>query len=486
MPQHRFWLDLRKSEASPSSDVQGKGIMTMTGWFSKRCVQGVVSAIALFSSTAAWSDSLTDALIAAYNHSGILKQNQALLRAADEDVAQAVAALRPVIRYAATVSNQYPSAPTTSDTTASLSVTAEMLLYDFGRSQLSIDAAKETVLATREALVGVEQDILLRAVAAFFNVREAISSVQLQENNVRLLTQQLRASRDQFEVGQITRTDVSLAEARLAAARSGLAASQGGLAQAREEYRAATGRYPSALTNPPKPPGIVNSIDAAKAVARKNHPDIRQAQREITVADLNVARAEGNFRPSLSGSARIAVDDDGDDSRSLSLTLSGPIYQGGQLASVLRQFHARRDAARAALHTTRHAVEQEVGNAWANLAVASASLQATDQGVRSSRLALRGAREEFAAGARTTLDVLDLEQELLDAETNRVSAQVDRNVAVYQLLSSMGLLTVDHLNLGIPTYDASAYYNAVSDAPTVTVSPQGQRLDRVLKSLGKN
>jgi len=432
----------------------------------------------------AWSETLTDALIAAYQTSGLLQQNRALLRAADEDVAKAVGTLRPVIIWAASANYSNPS--TGDELTGSLRTSLDWLLYDFGRSQLSIDLQKEAVLATRESLKSVEQQVLLRAVGAYLDVRRQNALVGLRENNVRLITQQLRAARDRFEVGEVTRTDVSIAEARLAAARSGLAAAQGALAQAREEYKASTGAFPSRLQPPPATPGTAANLPAAREIALDRHPDLLKAQRDVTVAELAVAVAAGALKPSLRGSASFGVDQDGDDSTSLGLTLSGPIYRGGQITSDVRRAQASRDAARAGLYTTAQTVEQNVGNAWADLAVARASREASDQQVRASRLALRGAQEELQVGARTTLDVLDREQELLDAQTSLITAEIDQTLAAYRLLSTMGLLTVDHLKLGIATYDPAAYYNAVKDAPTVLVSPQGERLDRVMRSLNRN
>jgi len=143
-----------------------------------------------------------------------------------------------------------------------------------------------------------------------------------------------------------------------------------------------------------------------------------------------------------------------------------------------------RDAQRASLQQAGLVVAQNVGVAWSNVAVASSSITAGDERVRASRTAFDGVREEATLGARTTLDVLDAEQELLDAQFSLVSAQASRHVGTYQVLFTMGLLTVDHLRLGIPTYDAAAYYNAVKNAPAT--SPQGKKLDRILKSIGGN
>lgn len=431
----------------------------------------------------AFGETLTDAFVTAYKSSGLIAQNRAVLRAADEDVALAVTALRPVLNYAA---NANYSDPTMGDNLSlTLSLNASMLLYDFGRSQFGIDAAKEQVLATRAALVDVENTVLLNTVRAYFDVRRSESFVRLRQNNVRLLTEQLRATRDRFEVGEVTRTDVSLAEARLAAARSGLAAEQGGLARAKEQFKAVVGRYPGNLAAPTRLPSIPRTENEARSIARQQNPQVLQVQRQVKAAELNVMQAARANYPTLDATGRVSIDDDGDDSTSLGLQLSGPIISGGAITSGVRKSQAFRDQARANLYSTGLLVDQQVGNAYANLAVAIASIDASDRQVRAAQLALAGVREELQLGARTTLEVLDQEQELLDAQTNRVSAEVDRVIAVYQVLDSMGHLTAERLGLNVPIYDPAAYYNAVKDAPNHLVSPQGKRLDRVLRAIGK-
>lgn len=444
----------------------------------------VGASMALSLSGPSAAETLADALATAYRTSGLIEQNRAVLRAADEDVAQAVAGLRPVFGYANSL--DYTDTEMGDTLSATAALTGSILLYDFGRSGLGIDAAKETVLATRAALVDIENTVLLNTVNAYLDVRTRSAFVDLRQNNVRLLTQQLRATRDQFEVGEVTRTDVSLAEAALAAARSGLAAEQGGLAQAREQYRAVVGQYPGQLAPPPATPSVPGTEAGARDIARRNNPQMLQLQSQVKAAELGVQSAKLATRPALNGSGRVSLDDDGDTVGSLKLELAGPIYQGGAIASGLRQAQASRDQLRAQLYTTGLLVDQQVGNAYANLAVAIASLDASDQQVRAATLAFEGVREEFQLGARTTLDVLDLEQDLLDARTNRISADVDRHRAVYQILDAMGVLTAEKMGLNVPIYDPSAYYNAVKDGPTYTVSPQGEKLDRILKAIGRD
>lgn len=444
----------------------------------RRLVAGLAMAVTI--ALPATAETLTDTLIAAYRNSNLLEQNRAVLRAADEDVAVALSALRPTLGLTGDVTG---SNQRFDEIQASVALTAQISLFTSGRNALGIEVAKETVLATREALVNVEQQVLLAAVSAFVNVRLTTDIVALRENNVRLISEELRAARDRFEVGETTRTDVAQAEARLAAARADLIAAEGDLLVAREDFRLAVGRYPGNLSPLPRFPATARSLDEARAIASRTHPLIRQAQRLVTVGELNMQRARAAMRPSLGASASIGVNDQGDDAQSFGLQLDQTLYAGGQLSALFRQALASRDEARASLLQTTLDIGQQVGEAWANVTVAEASIRATELAVQANQTAFEGVRDEAALGARTSLDVLDAEQDLLAARTDRISAEATRYIGVYSLLSAMGLLTVDHLRLGIPTYDPAAYYNAVRNAPAT--SAQGKRLDRVLKSIGR-
>ncbi|WP_374376005.1 TolC family outer membrane protein [Tabrizicola sp.] len=448
----------------------------------------VVAVFALAAGPGAQAETLADALVAAYKNSHLLDQNRAVLRAADEDVAVAVSTLRPVVAYTAQAGWARADVSTAGGTavveglSASLVLSAEMTLIDFGRRKLGIEIAKESVLATRQALIQVEQNVLLATVQAYVDVRLAQDVVALRESNLRLITQELRAAQDRFDVGEITRTDVSIAEARLAASRAALAAAQGQLMIAREAYKAATGAYPGKLAALPKAPALPRTMEEAQGVARGTHPLIRQAQHQVTVADLQVEAAKAERMPTIGGGVKLSTDDEDMQSSSVGLTMSQTLYAGGRLSALQRKALAGKDAARAALQQTAVGVVENVGVAWANLAVASASIEASDLQIRAAQAAFDGVREEAAAGTRTTLDVLDAEQELLDARNARLEAEAQRYVAVYQVLATMGLLTVEHLQLGIPTYDPDAYYGAVEKAPSH--SAQGKKLDRILEKIG--
>ena len=262
-----------------------------------------VAAAGAFVAPMAGAETLADALIAAYRNSNLLDQNRAVLRAADEDVAAAVSALRPVVSY--TMRGAWSRAETMSlagevvneGLSASLSLSAEMTLIDFGRSRLGIDIAKASVLATRSALVEVEQQVLLAAVQAYVDVRLAQEVVALRQSNLRLITQELRAAEARFDVGETTRTDVAIAQSRLAASRAALAAAEGNLMIAREAYKAATGAYPGQLAPLPPAPALPRTMEEAQTVARAENPLLQQAQHLVTVSDLQVQLAEASMMP---------------------------------------------------------------------------------------------------------------------------------------------------------------------------------------------
>ena len=438
--------------------------------------------------------SLQQTLVDAYNNKGLLTQNRALLRAADEDVALAASALKPVLSWTSSLQRQFGyrnTAPlnTTSGistNSANLDVTAALTIYDGGQNKLAIDAAKEAVLSTRQSLILVEQQVLFSAIEAFVKVRRDIEIVGLRENNMRVIKEELRAAQDRFDVGEITKTDVAFAEARLAASTSALAAAQANLVQAKESYKQAVGKVPGKLSAPKKAPNLPGKASDVKAKALRAHPELIALQHDIKQAELNVLRAEAGtgMTVKLSGSLGYS-DSEGDNfsnSNSFGVSATGPIYSGGRLSALVRQAKARRDAQRAGLYVTKAKIEQQAGSAFALLQMARASRAATDEQIRAAVVAFEGVREEAAVGARTTLDVLNAEQELLDAKADRVTSLTDEVIAGYRVLMSMGQLTADSLNLPVQKFDPAEYYNLMKSAPTKR-SVQGSKLDRVLKAL---
>ena len=446
------------------------------------------------------AETLTDALISAYRNSHLLDQNQAVLRAADEDLATAVGTLLPVFSFQARIDatgsydpnrRDFLGRPQPEQTELALSDTASlvasMTLLDFGRGKLGIALRNELVLASQQSLVNVEQQVLLDAVSAYVNVRLQSELVAAQEANVRLITQDLRAANDRFEVGEVTRTDVALAQAQLASADAALAAAQGNYNIARERYNAAIGHYPDRLSGLPKWPNTAKTVAAARAIALRNHPVILQSQHQVKASDIGVELARAQMLPTVDGRASLsqtfANGSSGAINESLSITLNQTIYAGGQLSSALRKAIAQSQSSHAGLLQTGVNVEEAVGRAWSNILVANVSITAGDEQIRAAQAAYDGVKQEAELGSRTTLDVLDAEQNLLSAKASRLQAAANLYVSQYQLLSAMGLLTADHLQLGIPTFDPNAYLNAVKRAPAT--SGRGARLDRILKTLGK-
>jgi outer membrane protein len=415
----------------------------------------------------AGADTLRAAMADAYISSPLLEQNRFLLRIDDEGVAQAVAQLRPTLSFVASTNRDLVA----DTTTGTASLVAEWVLYAGNSRRLGIEAARETVLAARQGLVSVEQQVLLDAVTAYLNVWRDLQVVNVREANVRVVTQQLRAARDRFEVGEDTRTDVAQAEARLAQARSALAAAHGQLQISRELFALAVGRHPGVP---------VWSRRAARSAPQRGGGG-RAGAAEFALDPAPPARGSGDgdcreiaraaYRPTISLDGSVsntfqapnpAFEGEG---ASIGLTLRQPIYRGGQLASQERQALAQSAAVRAALNQQTRINVQIMGNAWAQLRIANAQIQAADQQISAAQLAFEGVREEASLGARTTLDVLDAEQDVLDARISRIEAQTSLYSAAYSILAAGGLLTVEHLGLDVPGYDPSAYSDLVSGAP---------------------
>jgi len=469
--------------------------MISKGFFKNFVFAGGFVAVAVVPKVAL-ADNITDAMIGAYQTSGLLEQNRALLRATDENVAIAVAQLRPVITWTLTASQSFSRANTgfgvsqASSDALSTGLNLQWLLFDGGASLLDQRAAQETVLATRQSLLNIEQQVMFNAVQAYVNVLLQQDTVSLRGNNLRLLREEQKAAQDRFEVGEVTRTDVALAQSRVAAAQASLTESRGDLLTAQAVYIEVVGHAPGGLAGQPSLPQRVKSLQTAQSIAARNHPSLLAQQHAVKAADLSAQSTAKSLGPSVSFSASAAYSEPwdntgGTDTSSTSLTLSQPIYAGGALAARTRASVARVDAEKGALISVQRSVAQIVSQAYVVLETSRASLVSSNERVRAAQVAFDGIREEATLGARTTLDVLQSEQELLDAQTSRVQARANQVIAAFGLLSAQGLLTAEHLGLAVEIYDPTLYYNLVKDAPA-HVSQRSKDLDRVMKALGKN
>ncbi len=437
----------------------------------------------LLNSTASIADTLSDALISAYQTSPTLKINRAALRAADEGVVQAGASGRPQLTASGAVAFSDASNATRDYTdTIRTQLDASLVLYDGGQTEAAVHAARANVAAARSSLVSVEQGILLNAITAYVDVRRDGRFVSLADNNVGVIRQQVEAAKDRFEVGEVTRTDVSQADARLASARSNLATNRGALERSGQAYQLAVGMPPSNLAPPPALPNLPATLERAQRIASVEHPAIKSAQFSMAAAEYDVLRAKGAKKPRVSLGANVTYGINtqvyGDDVLSGSVSLSGnmPLIDGGTNNSLVRQAYSVLDRRKAELQDAARSVEQDTAISWANLNVARASIRSSRQQIRAARIAFDGIQEEAKLGARTTLDVLDAEQEVLNAESGLAAAQRDEYVAAYNLVASMGLLTTEYLKLGIEPYDPNVYYQSVNNKP---LTREGTALGRI-------
>lgn len=434
-------------------------------------------AAASFQGGPAAAETLAEALARAYQDNPVLLARRAQLRATDEGVAQARSSWRPTIRLEGDMgvsrNETEPSGSTVAadDTLhpSSLALNIEGPLYRGGIMAAGIEAAESRVGAGRADLRAVEQAVMLDGVTAYMDVLHHRSALDLSLGNERVVRRHFEAAQARFEVGEVTRTDVAQAEARLAQATADRIAAEGRLISARGAYRQAIGALPGALSWPAFPTGLPESEQEALAIADAAHPAIGAADHSARAARADIRTARSALLPRVSFRGRYGARFDQssavDESRTASLTatVTVPLYQSGAEHARVRQ--ARQAAAQRSLDVdrARRAVLAEVTRAWEALETARARITAFESQVRAATIALEGVENEALVGLRTTLDVLDAEQELFEARVNLVRARRDETVSAYRVKSSIGALTARRLGLPVALYDAEEHYEAVRD-----------------------
>lgn len=442
---------------------------------------------------------LQEALVQAYQANPTLNAQRASTRASDEGVPQALSGYRPQISASAdsgvtgtrnrglrSTTGTY-STVETGTVTASAGLSVTQPLFDGFRTKNSVRAAESNVLASRETLLNTEQNVLFDAVEAYMNVLRDFAILDLNRNNVDLLDEERRATKERFDVGEVTRTDTALSESRLAAARSQLSVAEANLKASRAIYRQVIGAEPTRL-HPSQPIDrlLPRTQQEALEIAYAEHPAVRAAFHAVDVAELNVRVIQGELAPSLSLQANAGYQWDenhvspGTDNYSRTAqgsvlgVLSVPIYQGGQEYSRVREAKEVLGQRRLEAEAVRDQVRAAVVSAWGALEGAKAQIVAAQAQVEASTIALAGVREEQRVGQRTFLDVLNFQQEQLDARTALITAQRDRVVASYALLQAIGRLNVARLGLKVPTYDARIHYDQVRDKWVGLRTPDGR------------
>jgi outer membrane protein len=354
-------------------------------------------------------------------------------------------------------------------------------LYNGNRTANQVKAAEAQVLAARETLRNTEQNVLLEAATAYMNVLRDTAIVSLRRQNVEALEEQLRAVRDRFQVGEVTRTDVAQAEARLAGAQSELLLADANAKTSQAVYRRVIGDEPKRLA-PGRPVErlLPKTLDACVATGLSRHPSIEAAKHGADAALLQVKVAEGSLYPTVTVEAsylrRFESSPQTDDFMTGQVVgrLSVPIYQGGGEFSTIRQSKETLGQRRLEVDVAREQVRAAVVQSWGLLEAAKAQIEASQSQVRAAEIALNGVREEARVGQRTTLDVLNAQQELLDARVNLITAQRDRVVASYQVLQTIGRLNAASLGLKVAVYDPVLHYKQVKDKWWGLRTPDGR------------
>lgn len=455
--------------------------------------------LAVVLSGAASAESLKEAMASAYANNPELNAQRAGTRAADEYVPQALAQGRPTITgnlgagFSAnnTRARIYPTGSWQDNYTNTGSVQADIKIiqpiYAGGRIENGVNKAESAVKAAREQLRSKEQATLLDTASAYMNVILSGQVLDLRQSNVAFLQEQVRAANDRFSVGEGTRTDVSQAQAALAAATSSVSVSQADLLTARANYIKVVGHEPKGLRNPGPVSGLLPAkLSAAVAASRTEHPAIRAAIYNSDTASFNVAIQEGALLPTfglqgsigstLAGSSTDAAGADRVRSldASIGAVLSIPIYQGGGEYASVRQAKEELGQAKLQIDATRMSVDAALAQAWNTLESAKAQIVAAQASVTASRLALEGVVEEQKVGQRTTLDVLNAQSTLIDARLAEVGAEAQLVVASYAVVAAMGRLDRERLSLNVPAYRPEHHYQQVRDKWIGLRTPDGR------------
>ncbi|HZP68926.1 MAG TPA: TolC family outer membrane protein [Pseudolabrys sp.] len=473
------------------------------GWSRGLAVGTIAFTACAFFLAPACADTLEGALVKAYQNNPSLNAQRASVRATDEGVPQALAGYRPRVTATGTIGQQYwntttrstfkePFTPTSTNpdpyttlvggmTPYSGGITATQTLFNGFQTANRTRQAESQVQSARETLRVTEQTVLLSAVTAYMNLLRDTAILDLQRRNVEVLQEQLRQTRDRFNVGEVTRTDVAQSESRLAAGRSQVLSAEATYKASVATYRQVIGVEPGKLApGSPVDRFSPHSLQQAIGVGTSTHPSVTTAQYNVDAALEAVKVAEGALYPtvSLQGSVQQANEQSLLSLRSFNALVLGqvtiPIYQGGSEYSLIRQAKETLGQRRLDLDTARDAVRQSVVQSWGQLEAAKANIDATQAQVQAAEIALNGVREEARVGQRTTLDVLNAQQELVNARVALVSAQRDRVVASYTLLSAVGRLSPQVLSLHVPTYDAGVHYQQIRDSWGGVRTPDGR------------
>src|SRR6201992_1804793 len=444
----------------------------------------------------ALADTIEAALVRAYQNNPQLNAQRAQVRVTDENVPQGLSGYRPKVAITASAGYQYTDTNSTqggsptaivrteihgTDAPRSAGLTVSQTLFNGQITANKTRAAESQVSGAREALRVLEQTVLLQAATIYMDYLRDSAIVEVQKSNVRVLEQTLKQTRDRFNVGEVTRTDVAQSEAQLAAGRTQLLTAESNLTTTRSNFRRIIGNDPANLA--PRSPVdrfLPATLPAAVELRLVENPHLTASMYGIDVNFLQVKIAEGALLPTVT--AQISVQQAYEQQLTTYQTLGAsaivqasiPVYQGGAEYSLIRQSKENLAQQRLVLEQTRDQTRANTVTAWGQLQAGIAQVSSAQSQVTASEIALNGVREEAKAGQRTTLDVLNAQQALVNARVALVTAQHDRVVASYSVLSAVGRLSPQVLQLPTTTYDPSVHYQQVRDSWAGVRTPDGK------------
>lgn len=441
-------------------------------------IAGLMAATAIAFATPASAQSIFEALSKTYKSNPTLQAERAYLRSVDENVAIARSGYRPTLAltggYTDTNNNvdsnsTYGRVGGGDTTTKSMAAVVSQPLFSGFSTVNSVKAADQAVRAEQNNLYNVEQDVFLSASTAYLDVVRDRAIVELQKNNEKLLKKRLDETQQRFNVGEVTRTDVSQAEARYSQAKSDRIASEGNLEASKATYIQIIGSSPEDLEDPKVIRDYLpQSYEEALEVALKNNYSIRQARHLFNSKGYEVYANTGELLPQLSfdaSASKVKSENDnaltGDtttDGVEWGLNLTIPLYNAGESRAKIRQSKHQKWQAQEQVLEMERQVKATVSSAWEYMMANESKISAIKDQVRANEIALDGVQKEEALGNRTILDVLDAYQELLNSNVNEVTARRDYYVSAMNLLMSMGKLTAKDLKLDVELYDAKKYY----------------------------
>ena len=407
---------------------------------------------------------LNEALAQAYQRNPDLEAVRAELRSVDENYAQALAGFKPTVNGIADYTSTHDTTLSTDPKTLALAVTQP--IYNGGSTVAGVDQADNTIKAERAKLKVTEQQVLLAAVTAYMDFYRDQNIVQLNQSNEKVLTGRLDEAQERFKLGDVTRTDVSQAQSRLDKATADRISAEGNMKKSLATYEKVIGSLPENLQKPTLTTRFPSTEDEAITQALQKNPSVSLAKYSEDAARATTRSIEGTNLPQIALTGSVGKVYDPTDSSTLSsenagkieLTATIPLYAGGSTLSKIRQSKQTENQLRMQAQSAEHVVRESVIQAWEGLAAAEAESRALQSQIDAAKLALDGVQVEMNTGTRTTLDLLDAQQEYLIAQVSYVSAETDRIVASYSLLSALGNLTAEDLKLNVPLYNSAANF----------------------------